>query len=69
MRGVNSWLAVSGSFLRCSEEKSYLDVLREQPVEEVHVCGLEVDKVLELLDRSRLHGKEPEACGKGQCML
>lgn len=48
--------------LRFSEVQSYLDILREQPVEKVDVCGLEVDKVLELLNGRRLHGEEPEAC-------
>lgn len=61
MRGVNSWIAVSGENLRFSEVRSYLDVLGEQPVEQVHVGGLEVDKVLELLNGSRLHGQEPQA--------
>jgi hypothetical protein len=40
----------------------HLDVLGQQSVEQVWVCGLEVDEVLELFDRSRLHSKESETC-------
>jgi hypothetical protein len=40
----------------------YLDVLRQQPVEQVWVGGLEVNKVLEFLDWGRLHREETEAC-------
>lgn len=54
--------------VRSSASRPYLDVLREQPVEQVHVCGLEVNKVLELLDWGGLHGKEPEACSNCQYM-
>jgi len=61
MRGVNSWIAVSCEDLRISEIETYLDVLREQPVEKMHVGRLEVDKVLELLNGSGLHGQEPQA--------
>jgi hypothetical protein len=61
MRGVSSWTAVSCELLRKSEVESYLDVLRKQPVEKMDVGGLEVHKVLELLNGSRLHGQEPQA--------
>jgi hypothetical protein len=40
---------------------SYLDIFRQQSVEQVWVCGLEVDEVLELLDRRSLHSEESEA--------
>jgi hypothetical protein len=42
--------------------KSYLDVFREKSVEEVDICGLEVDEVLELLNWRRLHCQKSEAC-------
>jgi hypothetical protein len=54
-------MTVSCANLRFSEVDSYLDVLREQPVEKVDVGGLEVNKVLELFDGSGLHGQEPQA--------
>lgn len=66
MRGVNSWNAVSSDAPPISARGPYLDVLREQPVEQVHVCGFEVGKVLELLNWGGLHGQEPQACCGGQ---
>lgn len=62
MRGVSSCSAVSSIFLRFRRCRSYLDVLRHQPVEQVHVCGLEVSEVLELLNWGALHGQKPQAC-------
>jgi hypothetical protein len=62
MRGVNSYVCVSDLLLLYLGATTHLDVLAQQPVEEVYVGGFEVDKVLELLDGRGLHSQEPQAC-------
>lgn len=54
---------VSCNLLIRKDAVPYLDVLSEQPVEEMNVCGLEVDEVLEFLDWGCLHGQKLETCG------
>jgi hypothetical protein len=61
MRGVSSW--GRQSIIPISPQIApYLDILRQHPVEQVWVRGLEVDKVLEFLNWGGLHGKQSEAC-------
>jgi hypothetical protein len=43
---------------------TYLNVFAQQSVEQMYVGRLKMDEVLELLDRRRLHGQEPEAYGR-----
>ena len=42
---------------------AYLDVFRQQPVEQMYIGGFEVNEVLKLLNWGRLHCEESEACG------
>lgn len=65
MRGVNSCAHVSFGCGQIVGAGTYLDVLAKQSVEEVDVCGAEVDEVLEFLNGRRLHGQEAEAWGGG----
>ena len=48
---------------------THLDILAEESVEEVDVGGLEVDKVLEFLERCRLHSQEAEALRGSQQLV
>jgi hypothetical protein len=44
--------------LAMSKYATYLDVLAQKSVEKMYVGGLEVNKVLELLNGRRLHSQE-----------